>query len=75
MIRGRWTDRCSRIKGWHPMGRADEFRKNAQAAHQFAKAAAKPEDQKTWLELARHWDRLAQEAERNPGAFPPGNGT
>jgi hypothetical protein len=57
------------------MGRADEFRKNAQAAHQFAKAAAKPEDQKTWLELARHWDRLAQEAERNPGAFPPGNGT
>jgi hypothetical protein len=56
------------------MGQADEFRKKAKIAHQFAKTAAKSEDQKTWLEIAAHWDRLAKEAERNSAAFWGGNG-
>jgi hypothetical protein len=38
------------------------------------KPVAKPDDKKTWLEIADHWDRLAKEAERFPGAFRSGNG-
>jgi hypothetical protein len=57
------------------MSRADEFRKNADAAREFARTTMSPDDRAIWLEIAGHWDQLAREATRHPDAFPPGDGT
>jgi hypothetical protein len=49
-----------------PMSRASE---NAETCRKLAHATTHQEHKKTWLQLAAHWDRLAHEAERYPGAF------
>ncbi len=53
--------------------RASEFRKNAAICGE-TRAAAEPNHKKSWLQLAGHWERLAHEAERYPGALSAGNG-
>jgi hypothetical protein len=56
------------------MSRAIEFRKTADKMRDLAKRTSIPEARDAWLQIADHWDRLAHEAERHPGAFPSGDG-
>ena len=49
------------------------FRKNADTRRALAESA-QGADRDTWLDIAAHWEHLAIEAERNPEAFPSGNG-
>jgi hypothetical protein len=56
------------------MSQPSEYRKNADMCRQLAHASSRPDDRRTWLEIAQHWDWVAMEAERSPGASPKGDG-
>jgi hypothetical protein len=44
---------------------AAEYRQFVTECVNNAAGAAKPNDKTTWLEMARHWERLAREVEND----------
>jgi hypothetical protein len=46
------------------VSKADEYRRKAEECRTLADTAISSDMKATWLELAEHWDRLAQSFER-----------
>ena len=51
------------------MSKAEEYRNHAAVCRKQSETVNHPDEKNLWLKMAKEWQRMADEAERNPAAF------